>query len=280
LQAREQVERRGVRFERADLARERSHLPQRRNSRPDLIVRAMSSAHRRRLSIRCDLYGHRRLFLIGLAVFTLASLACGLAMSQTFLIVARAVQGFGGAVVSAVALSLIMTLFQTPPTGPRRWASSASSPQAARDRPRARGARTAALRARARRRELLDGRAAGHGPARLRGRDGLQPAAARRYERRPAGGVGPRLGVVNTAFMMGGALGLAILASLAQRRTINLHASGDSLAVALNGGYHVAFLGGAILAATGAVLGVTLLRGNPVEGHAPAGELATAGDGS
>jgi EmrB/QacA subfamily drug resistance transporter len=61
-----------------------------------------------------DLYGHRRLFLIGLAVFTLASLACGLAMSQTFLIVARAVQGFGGAVVSAVALSLIMTLFQTP----------------------------------------------------------------------------------------------------------------------------------------------------------------------
>jgi len=58
-----------------------------------------------------DLYGHRRLFIAGLAVFTLASLACGVAPSQGVLIAARAVQGFGGAVVSAVALSLIMNLF-------------------------------------------------------------------------------------------------------------------------------------------------------------------------
>jgi EmrB/QacA subfamily drug resistance transporter len=58
-----------------------------------------------------DLFGHRRLFLIGIVLFTLASLACGLATSQGFLIAARAVQGLGGAVVSAVALSLIMTLF-------------------------------------------------------------------------------------------------------------------------------------------------------------------------
>src|SRR5215217_3318916 len=55
-----------------------------------------------------DLYGHRRLFLIGLAVFTLASLGCGLATSEGVLVAARAVQGLGGAVVSAVALSLIM----------------------------------------------------------------------------------------------------------------------------------------------------------------------------
>jgi EmrB/QacA subfamily drug resistance transporter len=61
-----------------------------------------------------DLYGQRRLFLIGIALFTLASLACGLATSQAMLIVARAVQGLGGAVVSAVALSLIMTLFTEP----------------------------------------------------------------------------------------------------------------------------------------------------------------------
>ena len=61
-----------------------------------------------------DLYGQRRLFLIGIAVFTLASLACGVAMSQAVLVVARAVQGLGGAVVSAVALSLIMTLFTEP----------------------------------------------------------------------------------------------------------------------------------------------------------------------
>jgi EmrB/QacA subfamily drug resistance transporter len=58
-----------------------------------------------------DLYGHRRLFLGGITLFTLASLACGLASSQAMLIGARAVQGLGGAVVSAVALSLIMNLF-------------------------------------------------------------------------------------------------------------------------------------------------------------------------
>ncbi|WP_176315664.1 DHA2 family efflux MFS transporter permease subunit [Burkholderia vietnamiensis] len=61
-----------------------------------------------------DLYGQRRMFLAGLVVFTLASLACGVAPSQTLLIAARAVQGFGGAVVSAVSLSLIMNLFTQP----------------------------------------------------------------------------------------------------------------------------------------------------------------------
>ncbi|MBD9474006.1 MFS transporter [Achromobacter sp. K91] len=58
-----------------------------------------------------DLFGHRRMFLAGLVVFTVASLACGLAQSQTLLIGARAAQGLGGAVVSAVSLSLIMNLF-------------------------------------------------------------------------------------------------------------------------------------------------------------------------
>ncbi|HEV8360199.1 MAG TPA: MFS transporter [Candidatus Thermoplasmatota archaeon] len=61
-----------------------------------------------------DLYGHRRWFLGGLSLFTLASLACGIATSQAMLVVARAVHGLGGAVVSAVALSLIMELFQEP----------------------------------------------------------------------------------------------------------------------------------------------------------------------
>ncbi len=61
-----------------------------------------------------DLFGHRRLFLLGIAVFTLASAACGLATSQGVLVGARAVQGIGGAVVSAVALSLMMTLFTEP----------------------------------------------------------------------------------------------------------------------------------------------------------------------
>src|SRR6185503_14381233 len=61
-----------------------------------------------------DLFGHRRLFLLGITLFTLASLACGLAGSQPLLIGARAVQGLGGAIVSAVALSLIMNLFTEP----------------------------------------------------------------------------------------------------------------------------------------------------------------------
>jgi EmrB/QacA subfamily drug resistance transporter len=61
-----------------------------------------------------DLLGHRRLFLIGIALFTLASLACGVATTKGFLVAARAVQGVGGAVASAVALSLMMVLFTEP----------------------------------------------------------------------------------------------------------------------------------------------------------------------
>ena len=61
-----------------------------------------------------DLFGHRRLFLLGIGLFTLASTACGLATSQGMLVGARAVQGLGAAVVSAVALSLMMTLFTEP----------------------------------------------------------------------------------------------------------------------------------------------------------------------
>src|SRR5437764_5411999 len=61
-----------------------------------------------------DLFGQRRLFLFGISFFTLASLACGLSGSKGLLVAARAVQGLGGAVVSAVAFSLIMVLFTEP----------------------------------------------------------------------------------------------------------------------------------------------------------------------
>jgi EmrB/QacA subfamily drug resistance transporter len=61
-----------------------------------------------------DLFGHRRLFLAGVALFTAASAVCGSASSQGMLVGARAVQGLGGALVSAVALSLMMTLFTEP----------------------------------------------------------------------------------------------------------------------------------------------------------------------
>src|SRR5580765_657080 len=58
-----------------------------------------------------DFYGHRRMFLHGIALFTVASLVCGMANTQWLLVAARAVQGLGGAVVSAIALSLIIDLF-------------------------------------------------------------------------------------------------------------------------------------------------------------------------
>jgi EmrB/QacA subfamily drug resistance transporter len=61
-----------------------------------------------------DLFGHRRLFLCGIALFTLASLACGAATTPGVLVAARVIQGFGGAVVSAVSLSLMMSLFVEP----------------------------------------------------------------------------------------------------------------------------------------------------------------------
>src|SRR5580658_5032054 len=61
-----------------------------------------------------DLYGRRKLFLTGITVFTLASLCCGLSTSQGMLVTARAVQGVGGAIASAVGLSLTMNLFTEP----------------------------------------------------------------------------------------------------------------------------------------------------------------------
>jgi MFS family permease len=67
-------------------------------------------------------------------------------------------------------------------------------------------------------------------------------------------------GVVNTSFMMGGALGLAVLASIAAARTDTLTASGESAAEALNGGYQLAFLAGALFAALAATLGGLLFR--------------------
>jgi MFS family permease len=76
-------------------------------------------------------------------------------------------------------------------------------------------------------------------------------------------------GVVNTSFMMGGALGLAILASLAASRTDDLLASGEDQLAALNSGYHAAFLLGAIFAAAAAALAAALLR---APAHVPAHE--------
>jgi EmrB/QacA subfamily drug resistance transporter len=61
-----------------------------------------------------DLIGHRRIFMWGLAVFTGASLLCGLAQTQEMLIAARFIQGGGGAMASAVTLGMIVTMFPEP----------------------------------------------------------------------------------------------------------------------------------------------------------------------
>src|SRR3954447_10016140 len=61
-----------------------------------------------------DLVGRRRIFLIGLTIFTGASLLCGVAQSQGLLIAARFVQGAGGAMTAAVILGMIVTMFPHP----------------------------------------------------------------------------------------------------------------------------------------------------------------------
>ncbi len=61
-----------------------------------------------------DLMGQRRVFLVGLSVFTTASAVCGLAVDQQMLVVARLVQGAGGALTSAVVLGMIVTMFPAP----------------------------------------------------------------------------------------------------------------------------------------------------------------------
>ena len=58
-----------------------------------------------------DLYGRRRIFVVGLAIFTLSSLACGLAPTAGFLIGARAVQGAGAALMNPATLSIIVATF-------------------------------------------------------------------------------------------------------------------------------------------------------------------------
>jgi EmrB/QacA subfamily drug resistance transporter len=81
-------------------------------------------------------------------------------------------------------------------------------------------------------------------------------------------------GLVNTSVQVGGALGLAVLATLATDRTDSLRADGESVATALNSGYHLAYLIGAALVAVAVVIAVQVLRAQP----APESAAATGPD--
>ena len=61
-----------------------------------------------------DLFGRKRIFLLGLGLFIAASLLCGISVDQPMLIAARFIQGIGGAVSSAVILAMIVPLFPGP----------------------------------------------------------------------------------------------------------------------------------------------------------------------
>ena len=72
-------------------------------------------------------------------------------------------------------------------------------------------------------------------------------------------------GVVNTSFMMGGALGLAVFVALSEWRTDSLLADGTAPVEALNGGFQAAFAVGAVVALAAAVIGGSFLRPKPMQ---------------
>src|SRR5436305_1386946 len=301
-----------------------------------------------------DHFGHRRMFIGGIALFTFASLACGVSMSQGFLIAARTIQGFGGAVVSAVSLSLIVSLFTEPaaflvieakidsPLVPLKlfrlrnlatangvgvlWAAAmfawfflsalylqlvlgysplqvglaflpanlimavfslgVSAKLVMRfgiKAPLSFGLALAAVGLVLFVRAPVDGHywsdvfpsmtllGFGAGMA-------LNPVLLAASGDVPQSDAGLASGIVNTSFMMGGALGLAVLASVAASRTSHLLASGHARPEALVGGYHVAFLIGAAFAAVAAVAAGWLLRTPAPAGEATAEEPAASSE--
>ena len=78
-----------------------------------------------------DLVGRKKVFLTGLVLFTAASVLCGVAQDQTLLIIARLLQGVGGAVASAVILAIIVTEFPSGGAGKGDGRCTRSSPPGA-----------------------------------------------------------------------------------------------------------------------------------------------------
>ena len=82
-------------------------------------------------------------------------------------------------------------------------------------------------------------------------------------------------GVVNTSAQVGGAIGLAVLATLATERTHSLEASGTAFNEALNSGFHLAYLVGAALVGAAFLVAVFAMKEAPAHGH----EMAPEGEG-
>jgi MFS family permease len=85
-------------------------------------------------------------------------------------------------------------------------------------------------------------------------------------------------GVVNTTAQVGGAIGLAVLATLASERSDGLLDEGSALDAALNSGYHLAYLVGAALVAGAFAIAVLAMRSVPAPSHAPGGAADAAGE--
>jgi MFS family permease len=84
-------------------------------------------------------------------------------------------------------------------------------------------------------------------------------------------------GVVNTSAQVGGAIGLAVLATLAAERTSTLQDGGASHAAALNSGFHLAYLVGAGLVGIAVLIAIFVLRSEPMPAMAPEHEHAQGG---
>jgi MFS family permease len=183
-----------------------------------------------------DLFGHRRLFLGGTAAFTLASLVCGLSSSQEMLIDAarglrdrqrqhRGLDVGTDARPAPVAALALLWLARAPVHG-----SFVVDVLPA---------------------MVLIGIGGGlaFNPVLMAAMSDVEPRDS-----------GLASGIANTAFMMGGAVGLAVLASVASARTQQLLASGHGQLASLTGGYHVAFVIGALFSLAGAAIGAAFLR--------------------
>ena len=72
-----------------------------------------------------DLFGRRKIFLLGLTVFTLSSLLGGLAQNEAWLVGARALQGLGAAILAPATLTILTATFPEGPTAPGHWAPGA-----------------------------------------------------------------------------------------------------------------------------------------------------------